>query len=101
MFAFIPSTGLPSGFAGRNLSASSAQNWRGTPLLTHQVIVQMIDSTTTQTGLTVQCRLDENAYETGVKRSDEQIARLNTTSANFQGEWNYTIAPRARDGCFG
>jgi len=80
------------------LFAFITQNWRGKPLLTHQVIVQLIASTTTQTGLTVQCRLDENAYEKGTKVSDEQIARLNITPADFHGEWNYTIAPRTPDG---
>jgi DDE family transposase len=80
------------------LFAFITQNWRGKPLLTHQVIVQLIASTTTQTGLTVQCRLDQNIYETGTKVSDEQIARLNITPAEFHGEWNYTIAPRKPDG---
>ena len=76
------------------LFAFITQNWRGKPLLTHQVIVQLIASTTTQTGLTVQCQLDENAYEKGTKVSDAQIASLNITQADFHGEWNYTIAPR-------
>jgi hypothetical protein len=76
------------------LFAFITQNWRGKPLLTHQVIVQLIASTTTQTGLTVQCRLDHNLYEKGAKVSDDQIASLNITTANFHGEWNYTIAPR-------
>ena len=44
------------------LFAFITQNWRGKPLLTHQVIVQLIASTTTRTGLTVQCRLDRSAY---------------------------------------
>ena len=79
------------------LFAFITQNWRGKPLLTHQVIVQLIASTTTQTGLTVQCRLDENTYEKGTKVSDEQIASLNITPAEFHGEWNYTIAPRNPD----
>ena len=79
------------------LFAFITQNGRGKPLLTHQVIVQLIASTTTQTGLTVQCRLDENAYEKGTKVSDEQIANLNITPADFHGEWNYTIAPRKPD----
>ena len=76
------------------LFAFTTQNWRGKPLLTHQVIIQLIASTTTQTGLTVQCRLDENTYEKGTKVSDAQIASLNITPAEFHGDWNYTIAPR-------
>ena len=79
------------------LFAFITQNWRGKPLLTHQVIVQLIASTTTQTGLTVQCRLDENTYEKGAKVSDAQIASLSITPADFHGEWNYTIAPGKPD----
>jgi len=76
------------------LFAFITQNWRGKPLLTHQVIVQLTASTTTQTGLTVQCRLHENTYEKGTKVSDAQMDSLNITLADFHGEWNYTIAPR-------
>lgn len=78
------------------LFAFITQNWRGKPLLTHEVIVQLIASTTTQTGLTVQCRLDENTYVKGTKVPDEQIASLNITMDAFHGEWNYTIAPQLR-----
>jgi hypothetical protein len=95
----ITVTHLPPGTSKWNriehrLFAFITQNWRGKPLLTHQVIVQLIASTTTQTGLTVQCRLDHNLYEKGTKVSDDQIASLNITTANFHGEWNYTLAPR-------
>jgi hypothetical protein len=80
------------------LFAFITQNWRGKPLLTHQVIVPLIAGTTTQAGLTVPCRLDQNTYETGTKVSDEQIASLNITPAEVHGEWNYTIAPRQSHG---
>ena len=70
------------------LFAFITQNWRGKPLLTHQVIVQLIASTTTGKGLTVQCRLDENAYDKGIKISDAEMATLNIKPANFHGEWN-------------
>ena len=76
------------------LFAFITQNWRGKPLLTHQVIIQLIASTTTQTGLKVECRLDENTYEKRAKVSDAQISSLNIKPAEFHGEWNYTIAPR-------
>jgi Rhodopirellula transposase DDE domain len=76
------------------LFAFITQNWRGKPLLTHKVIVQLIASTTTKTGLTVQCRLDCNKYAKGIKISDEEMAKLNITRADFHGEWNYTIKPR-------
>jgi transposase len=79
------------------LFAFITQNWRGKPLLTHQVIVQLIASTTTEKGLTVQCRLDENAYEKGIKVSDAEMAKLNIKTADFHGEWNYTIEPRKPD----
>ncbi len=93
---------LPPGISKWNrvehrLFAFITQNWRGKPLLTHQVIVKLIASTTTQTGLAVQCRLDQNTYETGAKASDAQIASLNITPADFHGEGNYTIAPRKPD----
>ena len=78
------------------LFAFITQNWRGKPLVTHEVIVQLIANTTTTTGLTVQCRLDENDYETGVRVSDAEMAALNITPSDFHGEWNYTIAPRRR-----
>jgi transposase len=76
------------------LFAFITQNWRGKPLLTHQVIVQLITSTRTDKGLTVQCRLDENNYDKGIKVSDAEMANLNIKPADFHGEWNYTISPR-------
>jgi Rhodopirellula transposase DDE domain len=79
------------------LFAFITQNWRGKPLVTHQVIVQLIANTTTKTGLTVQCRLDHNLYDKGVKVSDAEMAKLNIIPADFHGEWNYTIAPRKPD----
>jgi hypothetical protein len=69
-------------------------NWRGQPLLTRQAIVELIASTTTTTGLTVQAALDTNVYETKLKVSDEQLASLRLTPREFHGDWNYTIAPR-------
>jgi len=76
------------------LFAFITQNWRGKPLLTHQVIIQLIANTTTRNGLTVQCRLDENTYDKGIKVSDAEMAKLNIKPDNFHGEWNYTIKPR-------
>ena len=76
------------------LFAFITQNWRGKPLLTHQVTVQLIASTTTDKGLTVQCRLDDNTYDKGIKVSDAEMAKLNIKLDAFHGEWNYTIEPR-------
>lgn len=70
------------------------QNWRGKPLRSHQTIVNLISSTRTKTGLTVKARLDSNLYETGIRVSDEEMARLLLFPHKFHGEWNYTIKPR-------
>jgi len=80
------------------LFAFITQNWRGKPLVSHQVIIQLIANTTTDTGLTVACRLDNNTYEKGIKVSDAEMASLNIQPANFHGDWNYTFAPRRPDG---
>jgi hypothetical protein len=70
------------------------QNWRGKPLVSHQVIVQLIAATTTKTGLTVRCELDPNSYPAGIKVADAQLANVNLKRHDFHGEWNYTISPR-------
>jgi Rhodopirellula transposase DDE domain len=70
------------------------KNWRGRPLTTYEVIVNLIASTTTKTGLTVRAALDPHRYETGIAVSDEELARLRITPAKFHGNWNYTIKPR-------
>jgi Rhodopirellula transposase DDE domain len=73
-------------------------NWRAKPLVSYLAIIQLIASTTTNTGLTVTCQLDPNAYEKGIKVTDDEMASLNVTPASFHGEWSYTIAPRPPDG---
>jgi transposase len=70
-------------------------NWRAKPLVSHQVIIDLIASTTTKTGLTVQCVLDEHKYAKGVTVSDEEMAALNIERDPFHGEWNYTFKPSA------
>jgi hypothetical protein len=72
------------------------KNWRGRPLTTYAVIVNLIASTTTKTGLTVRAALDPRPYETGVAVSDEELAELRIVRAKFHGEWNYSIKPRQR-----
>jgi hypothetical protein len=69
-------------------------NWRGRPLETHEVIVNLIANTQTSKGLTVQAGLNVNSYAKGIKISDEEMARLNITPADFHGEWNYCLSPR-------
>lgn len=70
------------------------QNWRGTPLLTHATIVDLIASTTTEAGLTVKCVLDEKQYPRKIQVTDEQMASMNIKRDGFHGDWNYTISPR-------
>jgi Rhodopirellula transposase DDE domain len=69
------------------------QNWRGKPLVSHQVMIQLIAATTTKTGLKVHCELDPNTYPAGVKVTDAEIARVNLQRHDFHGDWNYTIMP--------
>ncbi|MHB1939182.1 MAG: ISAzo13 family transposase [Acidobacteriaceae bacterium] len=76
------------------LFAFITQNWRGKPLVSHEVIVQLITSTTTKTGLNVACRIDQGDYEKGIKITDAEMASLNIQYADFHGEWNYTIRPK-------
>lgn len=69
-------------------------NWRGRPLISHEVIVNLIASTTTTKGLTVNCGLDTNKYPKGIKVTDEEMKDINITRHDFHGEWNYTIMPQ-------
>lgn len=71
------------------------ENWRGRPLISHEVIVNLIGNTATQAGLTIQAELDKNNYPTGIEISDQQMQELNLYPAEFHGkDWNYTIKPR-------
>jgi transposase len=73
-----------------------SQNWRGRPLVSHEVIVNLISATTTETGLKVACELDRNSYPSGIKVSKEDMASINLRKDKFHGEWNYTILPQPR-----
>jgi hypothetical protein len=95
----ITVTHLPPGASKWNriehrLFAYISQNWRGKPLVSHQVIVQLIGATTTESGLTVTCDLDRNLYQKGIQVSDDEMAAINIQRNDFHGEWNYTISPR-------
>jgi hypothetical protein len=70
------------------------KNWRAKPLISHEVIVNLIANTTTEKGLKVMCELNTNKYAIGIKISDEQLAELNIERNDFHGEWNYTICPK-------
>jgi hypothetical protein len=78
------------------LFAFITQNWRGKPLISREVIVQLIGATTTDKGLEVQCGLDENEYPKAIKVSDAEMAAINLACDDFHGEWNYTISPQPR-----
>jgi len=68
-------------------------NWRGRPLVSHQVVVELIAATKTATGLEVEARLDMRGYPIKVKITDEQMGRVRLHPHEFHGEWNYTIKP--------
>jgi transposase len=70
------------------------QNWRGRPLTSLQVIVNLIGSTTTQQGLEVRAHLDQNQYKTGIRVTDEQFNTIAIRRQRFHGDWNYQISPR-------
>jgi len=70
------------------------RNWRGKPLVSHEVIIKLIGGTTTEKGLRIQAHLDEGLYPLGIKVSDEEMAQLSLERADFHGEWNYLIRPR-------
>jgi hypothetical protein len=75
------------------LFAFITQNWRGKPLVSHQVIVQLISATTTETGLKVCCEIDSNRYPKGIAVTHQEMQAVNLSRDDFHGEWNYTIAP--------
>jgi hypothetical protein len=71
-----------------------SQNWRGKPLISHEVIVNLIAGTTTEAGLTVHSELDTDAYPPGIKVSDREVSEIDLRRDKFHGDWNYTIHPR-------
>jgi hypothetical protein len=70
-------------------------NWRGRPLESHEVIVELTGATTTQTGLRVRAELDRGRYPLGVTVSDEELAAVPLARHTFHGEWNYSLQPAA------
>ncbi|OLT61104.1 ISAzo13 family transposase [Moorena bouillonii] len=73
------------------------QNWRGRPLTSHEVVINLIRNTTTKQGVKVEARLDENRYPTGIKVTDQEINAIAIERNSFHGEWNYVIKPLSRD----
>ena len=95
----IEVTHLPPGTSKWNkiehrLFSFISQNWRGKPLVSHEVIVQLIAATTNRKGLAVHAEIDRTSYPPGTKVSNEEMSRLRLEPAAFHGEWNYTIRPR-------
>jgi hypothetical protein len=75
------------------LFSQITMNWRGRPLTSHRMIVDLISNTTTATGLTVHCALDTDQYPTGSKYTAKDVDALPITRHDFHGEWNYTVRP--------
>jgi len=73
-----------------------SMNWRGEPLVSHEVVVNLIGKTTTKSGLKVEAMLDMNAYPTKIKVSDDELAKVNIRKHKFHGEWNYTIIRKSK-----
>ena len=72
------------------------QNWRGRPLMSHDIIIELIANTTTRAGLKIRAELDTAPYPTGTKVSDEDLAAINLKRHKFHGDWNYTLLPIRR-----
>jgi len=92
---FPPGTSKWNKIEHRLFSAIS-QNWRGKPLISHEVMVNLIAATTTRKGLKVKSALDENKYAKGLKVSETEMETLYLRTEVFHGEWNYSLLPRSR-----
>lgn len=71
-----------------------SKNWRGRPLITREVVVQLIGNTTTKKGLKIMSQLDLHEYKTGIEITEDQLKMLNLKKYKFRGEWNYKIIPQ-------
>jgi len=91
---FPPGTSKWNKIEHRLFSAIS-QNWRGKPLVSHEVVVNLIGATTTRAGLRVRSELDTNQYPTGRTVSDQEMEAIYLRKDPFHGEWNYSLLPRA------
>ena len=76
-----------------------SMNWRGKPLTSHEIIINLIANTTTQKGLKIQAEIDTGLYRKGIKVTNREIANVNVKKAGFHGEWNYTIMPSKLTTC--
>jgi transposase len=71
-----------------------SKNWRGTPLVSVEAVINLISNTTTSKGLKIVCVKDDKVYELGTKVTDEELAGLNLITDKFHGDWNYIIKPK-------
>lgn len=71
-----------------------SKNWKGVPLESLEIVVNLIGSTTNSKGLKVKCIVDDWEYETGRKVSDQEFETINIIPSEWRGDWNYTIMPR-------
>jgi len=76
-----------------------SMNWRGKPLTSHEIIINLIANTTTQKGLKIQAEIDTGLYRKGIKVTNRELAKVNVKKADFHGEWNYTIMPSKLTTC--
>ena len=72
------------------------QNWRGRPLVSHEVVINLIANTKTRAGLRIRAELDRGSYPTGIKITDAQLHALNLKQAHFHGDWNYAVLPQRK-----
>ncbi|KAA6313660.1 hypothetical protein EZS27_035602 [termite gut metagenome] len=70
-----------------------SKNWRGKPLVSYEIIVQLIGSTKTEKGLEVECELDRENYQTGIVIDRSEMENINMIGSSFHAEWNYRIMP--------
>jgi Rhodopirellula transposase DDE domain len=92
---FPPGTSKWNRIEHRLFSAIS-MNWRGRPLTSHEVVVELIGATTTRTGLKVRAEHDTGTYPTGVKVTDKELAAVPLKPHKFHGEWNYTVTSQSQ-----
>jgi hypothetical protein len=67
------------------------QNWRGRPLVSHEVIINLIAHTVTKAGLKIRAELDKGKYTIGQKITDDEFMKIKLKAAEFHGDWNYSI----------
>jgi hypothetical protein len=76
------------------LGLPATENWRGRPLISHEIIVNLIANTITRAGLRVKDELDTRRYEADVKVTDVELAAVRIKRADFHGDWNYSISSK-------